>query len=145
MLVLAGAQSLMNVDGELVGDPLEKAAFVATGWLLKGTKNASVYEGRLAGTDATIKHVYKHHFSSDLKRMSVIAKVTPRGSAAAHYVLTKGAPEMLKPLLKDCPKGFHAAYSAHAAQGGRVIALAVRKLDPNFTTSELINMKREQV
>jgi manganese-transporting P-type ATPase len=145
MLVLAGAQSLMNVDGELVGDPLEKAGFVATGWLIKGTKNSATYEGPLPSGQAVIKHVYKHHFSSELKRMSVIAKVTSRGRGSEHYVLTKGAPEILKPLLKNCPEGFDAAYGRHAAQGGRVIALAVRKLDANLTTSELINMEREQV
>ena len=142
--MLAGAQSLMNVDAELVGDPLEKAAFLATEWLLKGTKDAQQFEGRLAGTPAYVTHVYKHHFSSDLKRMSVVAKVT-HSRYSGTYMLTKGAPEVLKPLLADCPKDFDAAYRRHAAQGSRVIALAAKRLGGGISEAELKRMPRSEV
>lgn len=142
--MLAGAQSLMNVDAELVGDPLEKAAFLATEWLLKGAKDAQQFEGRLGGGPAFVTHVYKHHFSSALKRMSVVAKVT-HGRLSGVWVLTKGAPEILKPLLADCPADFDASYRRHAAQGSRVIALAAKRLESGLSDAQLKRMPRDEV
>lgn len=66
--MMATCQTLMAVDGDLVGDPLEKASFLATGWSLDG--GAIVAPAKK--TRAT--HVAKFHFSSELKRMSIIVR-----------------------------------------------------------------------
>lgn len=46
------------------------------------------------------------------------------------YVVTKGAPEVLEPRLRHKPSDFLRGYKSYASQGGRVIALAYRELNP---------------
>lgn len=49
-----------------------------------------------------LKIYHRYHFSSALKRMSVIAGHTPAGSMETEYICTvKGAPETLKPMVID--------------------------------------------
>jgi len=47
-----------------------------------------------------LKIFQRFHFSSALKRMSVIAGYTPPGSMHVDYIITvKGAPEVLKDMV----------------------------------------------
>jgi len=47
-----------------------------------------------------LKIFYRFHFSSALKRMSVIAGHTPTGSTEVNYIATvKGAPETLRGMV----------------------------------------------
>ena len=62
-LVMACCNTLMNIDGELVGDPLERAAFLSTGWQLSSGAGSGVCRGTFAGAPVTIKQVRKSHFS----------------------------------------------------------------------------------
>jgi len=50
-----------------------------------------------------LKIFQRFHFSSALKRMSVIAGYTPPGSTDVDYIVTvKGAPEVLKDMVSHC-------------------------------------------
>jgi len=71
--------------------------------------------------------VHRYAFSSELRRMSTVA-VSAADPSAAAWVLTKGAPEVVKALLADAPPGYDAAYRAHARRGFRVLALASKRL-----------------
>ena len=52
-----------------------------------------------------LKIYHRFHFSSALKRMSVIAGHTPPGSMETDYIGTvKGAPETLKPMVSGADK-----------------------------------------
>eukprot|EP00891_Asterochloris_glomerata_P000411 jgi/Astpho2/411/Aster-03461 len=140
--VLACCHSLIHVDGDLVGDPLEKAAFIATGWKHAGEQWTS---GKGKGKEtATILH--RLHFSSTLKRMAAVVKVeADSGSATGHWVLLKGAPEVVQPMLEQVPGDFEAAYKQFASQGARVIALAYKQLPSHLSTPELRELPREQL
>ena len=49
---------------------------------------------------------FRHHFSSSLKRMSVVAGYTnPGTSDTYHFAAVKGAPEVLKPMFESVPQG----------------------------------------
>ena len=125
---MACCHALMNVDGDLVGDPLEKAAFLASGWQLLGSSAGAECRGPFAGTQCTVRHAQKFHFSSDLERT---------------FVLAKGAPEVMQRLLATAPAGYEAAHRLHASQGGRVIALAIKSL-PTMPMSELKSLTRAE-
>merc|ERR1711981_1315696 len=47
----------------------------------------------------------------------------------SRYLLTKGAPEVIKKMLKDVPPGFQRAADQWAGRGKRVLALAWRQTD----------------
>ena len=55
----------------------------------------------LKGRTHGLKIYHRFHFSSALKRMSVIVGHTPAGSTETHYMATvKGAPETLKEMVR---------------------------------------------
>lgn len=69
--VLAGCQSLVTVEGRLVGDPLERAALTLMGWKVAGNAVSSP-----AGKPKeTVTILHRFTFSSSLKRMAAIIKV----------------------------------------------------------------------
>jgi len=86
-------------------------------------------------------------FSSDLRRMSVVVHAQSGGlggGGSAHgaaqpasfgpqqctWVLTKGAPEAVRPLLAEVPPNFDATYVRHMGRGLRVLCLAYKCLNP---------------
>ena len=97
MQVLATCHSLVQLDNSIVGDPLEKATLKAVNWNL--TKSEAVIP--IKGKSPGLKIIQRHHFSSSLKRMSVVAGYTTGSSTDATYIVTvKGAPETLKNMVK---------------------------------------------
>jgi len=54
------------------------------------------------GLRQSVKILHRYHFTSVLKRMSVIASVQSANSSSSnhHIVATKGAPETLRKMVK---------------------------------------------
>eukprot|EP01062_Namystynia_karyoxenos_P012094 TRINITY_DN14338_c0_g1_i1.p1 TRINITY_DN14338_c0_g1~~TRINITY_DN14338_c0_g1_i1.p1 ORF type:complete len:1561 (+),score=701.51 TRINITY_DN14338_c0_g1_i1:139-4821(+) len=78
--------------------------------------------------------VHRHHFSSQLQRMSVIARVegAPAGSGGRLCALVKGSPEQLMTLFgKDTPPPpwFEPTYKHLMEEGSRVLALGYKWWD----------------
>jgi len=140
--VLACCQSLVQVDGSLVGDPVERAGLQATGWTVKG----DVVTGTVIGGGkeiATILH--RFHFSSVLKRMSTVLRVDGKdASNAGYYVLAKGAPEVIATHLGNIPSRYERQYKRYASEGARVLALAYKKLPDDMTPSALRHTPRDE-
>jgi cation-transporting ATPase 13A1 len=140
--VLACCQSLVQVDGSLVGDPVERAGLQATGWTAKG----DVVQGPVLGSGkeiATILH--RFHFSSVLKRMSTVVRVDGKDpSNDGYYVLAKGAPEVIAAHLGSVPSRYERQYKRYASEGARVLALAYKKLPDDMTPSALRHTPRDE-
>nr|NVI71711.1 putative cation-transporting ATPase 13A1 [Cucujiformia] len=137
--VLATCHSLAQLDEGLVGDPLEKATLLAIDWNL--TKSDVVIPKK--GKNSALKIFNRFHFSSNLKRMSVIAGYTPQGSTETFYISTvKGAPETLRPSFKSVPKKYDDVYHELSRRGARVLALGKKELG-KLMSQELRDIKRE--
>jgi cation-transporting ATPase 13A1 len=88
---------LANLEGEIIGDPLEKATLNALEWTVTRGDTVVPVKGR-----AGRWQIYqRYHFLSALKRMSVIAGQSPSPSSneTTYIVAVKGAPETLKPMV----------------------------------------------
>ena len=124
--VIATCHSLVRLEDDLIGDPQEKAALAAIDWNL--TKASSVVPKK--GKGFGLKILQRFHFSSQLKRMSVVASYSQPGSADyVHMVAVKGAPEVIRNMLVEVPKNYDSVYLELSRRGARVLALARRELD----------------
>ena len=97
--VLLTCHSLANLDGEIIGDPLEKATLNALDWMVTRSDTVAPNKGRAARWQI----VQRFHFLSALKRMSVIAGQSPSSTSSetTYIVAVKGAPETLKPMVSS--------------------------------------------
>ncbi|KAI6221259.1 Cation-transporting ATPase [Aphelenchoides besseyi] len=137
--VLAACQSLTRFDEELVGDPLEKACLSWIDWNLSRNESVIPKKSKLH----PLKIFQRYHFSSQLKRMTVIAGyVQPGMSEPKHLVVVKGAPETLKPMYASAPSTYDRTYQRLAQAGARVLALGIRELG-SLTHQEIRTKKRE--
>nr|MBE5724978.1 putative cation-transporting ATPase 13A1 [Cucujiformia] len=140
LYVLATCHSLAQLDDGLVGDPLEKATLSAMDWNL--TKSEVVIPKR--GKSNALKIFTRFHFSSNLKRMSVIAGYTPSGTTDTIYISTvKGAPETLRSSFKNVPEKYDEVYLELSRRGARVLALGIKELG-KLLSQELRDITREE-
>lgn len=138
-LVIAGCNSLVLIDGETTGDPLEIAALTAMRWSLsKTTGNTIPSPGTekkvggkdivLSGSPSPIKEVEvlaRHHFSSKLQRMSCVVRDVKDRRV---FSVAKGSPEAIGKLLAEKPKDYDETAKLLAKRGYRVIALGYKRL-----------------
>ena len=138
-LVLIGCHSLVLIDGETTGDPLESAALKAMRWEVamksghvipspgtdKKQAGAPFCMARSTSPIAEIKILSRHHFSSKLQRMSCVVKDIANSK---HYSVVKGSPEMIGTLLTTKPSGYDKAAKFLSRRGYRVISLAYKLL-----------------
>lgn len=137
--VLASCHSLAQLDDGLVGDPLEKATLTAVDWNV--TKADAVVPKK--GKSPALKIFQRFHFSSSLKRMSVIAGFTNTNSSETIYISTvKGAPETLKSMFSKIPNKYDEVYLNLSRRGARVLALGRREIGP-LSSQELRDLSRE--
>jgi manganese-transporting P-type ATPase len=83
----------------------------------------------------TAKISQRYQFSSALKRMAVVAKVSLNNKPDRWVVFCKGAPEVLQKLLAVVPKDYESTFLHHMRSGRRVIALSYRLLDGDPSSS----------
>nr|NVI71669.1 putative cation-transporting ATPase 13A1 [Cucujiformia] len=139
--VLASCHSLVQLDDGIVGDPLEKAILLAIDWNL--TKSDVVIPKK--GKNFALKIFNRYHFSSSLKRMSVVAGYSTTGNSETIYVATvKGAPETLRSNFETVPKLYDEVYLALSRRGARVLALGIKELG-KMQSQELRDITREEV
>ncbi|EDW85282.1 uncharacterized protein Dwil_GK18444 [Drosophila willistoni] len=139
--VLACCHSLALLDDGLVGDPLEKATLAAVDWHL--TKTDSVIPKR--AQMKPLKIVQRYHFSSALKRMSVLASYLIPYSNDINYIgAVKGAPEVIQKMLTTVPEDYEKVYLEYARRGARVLALGIKEFG-SLGVQRIRELKRDEV
>ncbi|KAK0621898.1 hypothetical protein B0T17DRAFT_494494 [Bombardia bombarda] len=154
-LVLATAHALVKLDeGDIVGDPMEKATLTALGWGLAkndilSSKPALVAAGATSGT---VQVKRRFQFSSALKRQSSIASVNATDPETGQklrgtFVGVKGAPETIMKRLSIVPQDYEETFKYFTRRGSRVLALAYKQLtiDTELNTNKINELKRENV
>ncbi|KAK4172373.1 putative type V cation-transporting ATPase [Triangularia setosa] len=154
-LVLATAHALVKLDeGEVVGDPMEKATLNALGWSLgkNDTLTSKPTTVATTGIAGTVQIKRRFQFSSALKRQSAVATIHATESKTdkrlkGTFVAVKGAPETIMKMLVTVPKDYEETYKYFTRRGSRVLALAYKHLsvDNELGMSRINDLKREKV
>ncbi|KAH9889635.1 cation pump, Ca2+ pump [Xylariomycetidae sp. FL2044] len=154
-LVLATAHALVKLDeGDIVGDPMEKATLTALGWGLgkNDTLTAKPSVTAAGGTAGTVQIKRRFQFSSALKRQSSVATVNginPKNGQKFRgtFVGVKGAPETIMKMLVTVPQDYEETFKYFTRRGSRVLALAYKQLttDSELGSGKINELKREKV
>jgi len=115
--VMVGCQALARErsSGGIIGDPLEKAVLKACEWTLRAD-NVTVHP--IPNTNSRFEKfkpivvLHRYAFESRLKRMTTLVK---EGDLKNLFVLSKGAPEVMKPMLTKhtIPPNYDDVYRHH--------------------------------
>ncbi|KAG7387437.1 hypothetical protein PHYBOEH_008244 [Phytophthora boehmeriae] len=154
-LVLAGCQSLVLLNNQVAGDPLEMTAVRSIHWCLTNSKDEnsglpsvqpSFFSDR-RGEIQAVDIMHSFTFSSELKRMTTIVSVrkADNDEQDEQRVLTKGAPEVLEPIFSKKPSYYRRVYRHYASKGCRVLALGFRVLPVQYSTEELQKKPRREL
>jgi len=155
-LVLATAHALVRLDeGDIVGDPMEKATLNALRWQLGKNDILTTKQDGKADSSSTIGSVQikrRFQFSSALKRQSSVASIKATDSRtgkklAGTFVAVKGAPETIMKMLVTVPADYEETFKYFTRRGSRVLALAYKHLtsDNELGTHKINDLKRENV
>jgi manganese-transporting P-type ATPase len=159
-LVLASAHALVKLDeGDIVGDPMEKATLTALGWSLGKNdtlSNQPPANSKSKVPPAPVSQIVqikrRFQFSSALKRQSSVAIVfmvdsTTGRKARGTFVGVKGAPETIRTMLIDTPPKYEETFKFFTRNGARVLALAYKYLssDAEIGQKRINDLKREEV
>jgi cation-transporting ATPase 13A2 len=170
MECLASCHSITQVNGKLIGDPIDIKMFEASGWTLNENLENQDNHNSLISTyirppnerglrskmaslededdDVVLRTHYeigivnRFDFSSKLQRMSVLTKNVNEPHFKA---FCKGSPEKIRELCKPntIPSNFNDILNKYTTKGLRVLALATKMLKMDYFQSQKI--QRETV
>jgi len=132
-LVLGVCHSLAQVDGAPVGDPLEKAALQSGGATLSTTDDLNEISFPSSEDYKSATIIKRHPFSSELKRMCVMARIHTVKGEKKYMALVKGAPEVIQKRLISPPPNLLSEAKRLARKGLRVITLGFKEIKENET------------
>ena len=151
--MLATAHALVKLDdGEIVGEPMEKATLSSLGWTLGEKDILTSKAGTAMPEHIAVQIKRRFQFSSSLKRQSSIASVSATTKQTGKtvkntFVGVKGAPETIRKFLVDTPPGYEETFKYFTRNGSRVLALGYKYLSTNgeLAQNRINNLKREDV
>ena len=154
-LTLATAHALVKLEeGDVVGEPMEKATLQSLGWSLgkNDTLSAKTAASSGRGPADIVQIKRRFQFSSALKRQSSVATAvtTDRSTGKkirSTFVGVKGAPETIRKMLVDVPPKYEETFKYFSRNGARVLALGYKYLHKSdeIGQNKINNLKREEV
>ena len=150
-LVLATAHALVKLDdGEIVGEPMEKATLSSLGWVLN--QKDTLASKAQAPFPAAVQIRRRFQFSSSLKRQSSVAAVQvtnpeTKKRNSSTLVSVKGAPETIRKFLVHVPQNYEETFKHFTRNGSRVLALGYKYLseEAELGQNRINALKREEV
>ncbi|RKP09816.1 hypothetical protein THASP1DRAFT_34310 [Thamnocephalis sphaerospora] len=139
IMVLAAAQALVQLDKDIIGDPMEKATLEAIHWKLD-KDTVSHKDAAAAGGQRSLKIRRRFQFSSALKRMATLSSISDRKGVL--FAAVKGAPETLQHMYTNVPSFYEDTYKYFTRRGSRVLALGFKLME---STGDVNNVMRESV
>jgi len=165
---MASCHSLIKMNGELTGYPMDIKLFEAIEWELKeesnprlnpdygiptptlvsppkNTRNGNQLKlGGFAPSNLEIALLKQYPFDSAVQRMTVVAK---KKGASAYSVFVKGAPEKVASLCTPhtIPSEFTRLLQYYTKQGFRVIGAASKQLKPGLQWNEVDSLSRSEL
>ena len=138
--VLLGCNSLINIDGRIAGDPIDIAIFKEIGGKFDNDEI-------ICKRKTKIESLKKYIFESDLKRMTIVAKVYSENHQKYPYirVLCKGAPEIIKNLLKEVPLNYDECYLKWAKMGYRILSMAYKDINKFENSSNRAELEKDLI
>ncbi|ODM96004.1 Manganese-transporting ATPase 13A1 [Orchesella cincta] len=139
---LATCHALVTLDdGTVVGDPLEKVTLKWIEWDL----NKDVVVPKKSGTSGLkgVKIFHRFHFSSALKRMSVVAGYAD-GLQTEYFAAVKGAPEIMKSMFAELPEQYDETYLSFTRRGARVLAVGNKRLG-RLSSQDIRQLSRDEI
>jgi len=137
----------INVCGSLdvfSGDPLDLKLFEFTKWLFNDNNDQGLISVSSNENNSYQMSIIKQFpFSSNLQRMSIIAKCSLRST---YDFYSKGSPEMIASQCKSesLPRNFKQILNNYSSKGYRIIGLAYKELhDDNYL--KLNEIKRDDL
>mmetsp|Transcript_20060 Transcript_20060/g.33425 ORF Transcript_20060/g.33425 Transcript_20060/m.33425 type:complete len:1211 (-) Transcript_20060:355-3987(-) len=145
--ILAACHSITEVQGELVGDPLDLIMFNAVQWVLEEPQDGAKFDSivptivrprsqKPMDPIAFIEHpeieqpvelgiIRRFEFSSKLQRMSVIVRDIRSDGL---QIFVKGSPEVMRELSdpSSIPDNFDQVLSTYTREGYRVLGCGMR-------------------
>ncbi|KAK5135668.1 hypothetical protein LTR08_004969 [Meristemomyces frigidus] len=150
-LTLATAHALVKLEeGDVVGEPMEKATLDSLGWTLGRNDTLSSKKGQGAADMVQIKRRFQ--FSSALKRQSSVATAitqdrTTGRKITSTFVGAKGAPETIRKMLVEIPPKYEETFKYFSRNGARVLALGYKylKTGEELKQGRINDLTREEV
>ena len=128
--ILLGCHNLSHIDDKAFGEPIDIAIFKK----MKGKFNLN--EISCPNKKIKIEQIKKYMFDSEFKRMTVLAKIYNENEKPYIKVMCKGAPEIIKKLLKIVPKNYDECYIKWTKKGYHLIALAYKDVEGYNSNTE---------
>ena len=122
--ILLGCHNLTHLNGEIFGESIDINIFKE----IKGKFNLN--EIICPNKKIKIEQIKKYMFDSELKRITVLAKIYKENCEKEKpiiRVICKGAPEVIKKLLKKVPKNYDECFLKWTKKGYHLIALAYKE------------------
>ena len=132
-LVLAGSNSLVQVDDALVGDPLDMASLRASGWTLNKKDGSYQKDG------STLWQIKTFPFDANRRTSSSIVLIQDVQGDIKLCSLVKGSPDAILKLVSSVDQDrFRDTVAQLGRDGYRIIAIGIEVIGENSTLFESI-------
>jgi manganese-transporting P-type ATPase len=133
-LVLAGSNSIVQVDGNWIGDPLELASLRASNWTMEDSNTKRFVYTNDNKEQLQMWQIKTFPFDPNRRTSSSVVLVQHNDGSLKLYALVKGSPDSILNLLRVEKQDYNKLVSHLGRDGYRIVSLGIREIT-NHTES----------